>query len=313
MYSLNESECVTQQRKEMNSIKFIEINSKLFQFFGICIVNNHPHRHKLEIYSILLNFIIILILTTLLFVTHKYNNYILYSLDAVGYLGSVLELICPFCAHFIILFETIYFQNVQRKIWKNIKLIENELNDLNIDQQKNAASNFFKKYFIQFIMLNAICLINESIIISIIYFINFDPIWMRNWLIRMLSFITGRIAICQFLIFINYLTNRYELINQKLIQISTQRLTSMNNNKITRRNKYLIQCSRQQQIHELNKLKYLYNIMTNITIQINQRFGCSILGLITNFIICITVDYYWVFVNLYYKTYSFIGSMCSIL
>lgn len=310
----------------MIAIDFILKCSMLFQVCGICVIiesakkpfdlNNRNKENKLKklFVNIWLNLQLLLIILIIYFVYYHYYDYVFYKSDAIGNFGSNLELIFPILTHFIIVFETIYYKNLNIRMNKTIEIIDNIfIQKLNISLN-NCNRKFEKKYITSFILIIILTLSNELLIICAPgNSTENGKIYIRNWCARFLSINIGRIALFQYILYVHFMTNRLNIINNTLKSLQNQYLIDFiiykkknvkNLNKLIKNykiNNHLQLCQL------LNKMKLICNLLGDLTIKINRRFGWSILASMTNFFVCITIDLYWVYVNIHFGAHRPIG------
>lgn len=265
----------------MNEFK---INKKLtyfsiiFQIFGIC-----PALPDTKIIiSRILQFLIILnttILLTISLIIYNYEEFIFHSRDIIGKFTDVLELVAPIMAHMVAIFESIWTKRDQIKIWNKMTEFNFTMKDFKLICYKKEQRRFSIKFF----LLN-ITILSEIAIIMIASS-EAEYKWARHWYCRLYSNIVGRLGNLQLILYIEFLCSRIRNINKELVHISN--LTEL----------YFIEKIHLKIYKSIKKAKMAHSIFWDISETMNSRFGWSLLFSITNYFICLTVDFYWIFVH----------------
>lgn len=264
--------------KEFRITKNLTYFSIVFQIFGIC-----PALPDTKIIiSKIIQFLIILntaILLTITFIIYNYEELIFHSRDIIGKFTDVLELVAPIMAHMVAIFESVWARKDQNKIWNKITEFNLTMKDFKLICYKKEERRFSIKFF----LLN-ISILSEIAIIAIASSEG-EYKWSRHWYCRIYSNIVGRLGNLQLIMYIEFLCSRIRNINKELIHISN--LTEL----------YFIEKIHLRIYRSIEKIKLSHSIFWDISETMNSRFGWSLLFSITNYFICLTVDFYWIFVH----------------
>lgn len=267
----------------MNFKKQISPYSIIFKLCGLCAVTISNCKNKIDLILIFAVLINIIILFTGMYVVYLHEHLIFYSENAIGKFTDIIELSAPILAHIMANFETLFTRKHQTKIWENI--LETEII---LRNSVNKNSSQARNYAFKFLNLNLLSVLSEVLIIIIIWK---DLRWSRLWYARLFSNIVGRLIILQAIFYIEFIRNQISIINFELGEI--YKITNlMYTEKNMFNEKYRISVFR-----KLKKLKKLHSKMWYTTQRVNSRFGWSILAAVINYFICLTVDFYWIYVH----------------
>lgn len=264
--------------KEFKLKKNLIYFSIIFQIFGICPAL--PDTKKM-ISKILQSLIIlnISILLTITLIIYNYEEFIFHSRDIIGKFTDVLELIAPIMAHLVAIFESVWTKKDQKKIWNKINEFNFTMKEFKLICYKKEERRFLMKFF----LLN-ISILSEIAIIMIATSEG-EYKWSRHWYCRIYSNIVGRLGNLQLILYIEFLCSRIRNINNELIHISS--LTEL----------YFIEKIHLKVYESIKSIKISHSIFWDISETMNSRFGWSLLFSISNYFICLTVDFYWMFVH----------------
>lgn len=247
--------------------------SIFFQVFGICTI--FPRSKKIIKNLFILGSIInLLILSGIIFILFYYEKKIFYQRDIIGKFTDVIELAFPIFAHIISIIETLAKHKEHTKIWNKIIEANSNLDDFKSSVNKKQDKIYYRK----FILLNVISFASELLIIRYTI-VTDDHKWMKHWLVRMFSNFVQRLHNLHYILYVDLLLTRFRVIHEELKEISFRD----DNQKI-----YI----------KIKKIKSLHSNFWSISQCLNSRFGCSMLASIANYFICLTVDFYWMFVHL---------------
>lgn len=273
----------------MNFKKQISPYSIIFKLCGLCSFTISNSNNKMDLILLCTVYINLIILFIGIYVIYLYEDHIFYSENAIGKFTDIIELSAPIFAHMIANFETLFTRKHQKRIWENILQTEKILTK---SFKKN--SNQKKNYAFKFLILNLLSILSEVFILIII---GEDVQWSRLWYARLFSNNVGRIVILQAIFYIDFIRNQISIINFKLEEISKIR-NLIYTDKIIFNEKNTISL-----YNKLKVLKKLQSRMWYTTQSLNSRFGWSILAAVINLFICLTVDFYWIYVR--------VGSACK--
>lgn len=273
----------------MNFKNQISPYSIIFKLCGLCSLTISSNKNKIDLILLCAVYSNLIILFVGMYVVYLYEHLIFYSEDAIGKFTDIIELSAPISAHMIANIETLFTRKHQKEIWENILQTEIILKNCS---KKNSKQKI--NYAIKFLILNLISILSEILILIIIWT---DLRWSRLWYARLFSNIVGRLVILQAIFYIDFIRNQISIISFELGEIS-----KISNLMYTKRNIFN-EKHRIGLYKKLKVLKKLHSRMWYTTQSVNSRFAWSILAAVINFFICITVDFYWIYVH--------IGSACK--
>lgn len=264
--------------KEFKLTKHLTYFSIVFQFFGICpaLPDTKKIIRKIIQFLVVLNAIIVL---TISIIIYNYEEFIFHSKDILGKFTDILELAAPIMAHMVAIFESVWTKKDQKKIWNKIT----EFNCLMKRFKSVCYKNEERRFSIKFLLLN-LTILSEIVIILLIISME-EYKWSRLWYCRIYSNIVGRLGNLQLILYIEFLCSMTRNINNELIYIS--HLTES----------YYIEKIHLKVYKRIKRIKISHSIFWDISETMSSRFGWSLLFSITNYFICLTVDFYWVFVH----------------
>lgn len=214
-----------------------------------------------------------------------YENIIFAKGDPVSKFVDIIQLIFPICIHLIVILEGLIKSRLDYRMWEIINGLEEEFEEENISLERNN-SKMKRRYLLSMLF---ICLVPLCVEIDIIATITESPDWMRHWFARIFSFQITRIAIFHYLLTVDYISSRLQVLEGELINLGEY-------------------CTRNQL--ELpsdpvlyNRLKFIKRSHLKLWLLCshhNHRHSMFILSVISSFFVCLTVDFYWIYANLYY-------------
>lgn len=252
-----------------NHISYFSI---IFQFFGIC--NDLPNTKKFLIHLIFFGSIFnLLILMGTIFIIIPYEEHIFYPSDLIGKFTDIIQLAFPILAHFVAILETMAARKHQMKIWTRIVRGNLILKDLKSYVTRKEEKTYIKK----FIFFNLVSFLAEFAVISIATISN-DYRWRNHWFTRLFSNIVGRLLNLHYILYVDLIYSRIRIINDELKDI-------------------ILHGDNKQIFRKIQKIKMFHSNCWCISQSVNSRFGLSLLASITNYFICLTVDFYWMFIR----------------
>ncbi|ETN67097.1 hypothetical protein AND_001104 [Anopheles darlingi] len=153
------------------------------------------------------------------------------------------------------------------------------------------------------LIYNVVPATNEMIIISRI---SANLVWYRNCLLKVWFYILIRLADSFFLLHIEYIRNRYQMLNYELRVTTPVDLLGAGKSKRT---------LAPDVIHQrIVQLKRVQNYLKELNGAVNERFGWQLFGVITMLFIGTTIDGYWMYANLHYDSgkYKVESFLCGI-
>uniref|UniRef100_A0A182PZ00 Gustatory receptor n=1 Tax=Anopheles epiroticus TaxID=199890 RepID=A0A182PZ00_9DIPT len=222
--------------------------------------------------------------------------------DAAGTFADAIQFVIPLMVPFVSLVLAL----VKRSTQKQIAQLMDDI-DRSIESNGSAPhlldqfnSQLTDSVLTNMLVYNIIPAVNEFFIISRI---PGNPIWHRNWLLKVWFFILIRLGDSFFLVHVLYLRNRYRFINYELQQLASGLERDISPAAIHRR---------------LAHLKAFQNALKDLTGAVSDRFGWQLFAVITMLFICTTIDGYWMYASLHhdgnlYKVESFLCAISPVL
>lgn len=233
-------------------------------------------------------FIHIILLSTITILIRCYSKFVFFDGDLIGILTDVIQIAAPFCAHFIVIIVSLCSLWQQTKIWHLHGKIDVALMSLrfNVDQYTTTAiRQYFRKSFATY----CICFAIEM---RIIVYIGQNNIWRNHWLASIYSLIVCRSFHLWYILYVDYVSCRIEIINMELIRIGNRhnllRLRNSNDSAAT--------------VREIRVLKRVYSRLWKIGDLMEQSFGWAQLATVTSDFVRCTVNLYWNYAAYYFGT-----------
>lgn len=246
-------------------------------FFQIFTISSVTLPNTKKILSLILNFCAILnlfVLSAIVFLAFKYEEYIFYSRDIIGKFTDIIQLLAPIISHMVIIYESLRTKREQIKVWNKIILANSLL-----------KSGSYKKdelqYSIKFFLLNFLSILTEVVILVLE---KHDLKYTKLWYCKLYSNNVVRLENLQIILYVDLLGSRLRKINNEMKLLNNLSNVSSSNQK-TDLNTY----------KKIRKFKILHSILWDISQTLNTRFGWSLLFSIINYFVCLTVDFYWIF------------------
>lgn len=276
---------------------FLKLYSRYISFnqFWCIYQSHHPSNNNtngvLKTWLIVGPTLHLLLLSVITILCTIYEKNVFSQGDPVSHFVDVMQLVFPVSIHVIVIVEGMLKKRYDHQTKKLIDRLESAIAEEGIDL-KSCNSQLKRRYFIPAILVQLIALIVEIYIIATI---TESPDWVRNWIARIFSFAYARMAIFQYVFIVEYLSSRLAVISKDLLCLKEY---SMENKVNSSHDLYLwkkIAFAKQTHLH-LCRLCDLHN----------RRHSFFILGTMTSFFICLTIDFYWMYANMYYGDNIFI-------
>lgn len=230
-------------------------------------------------------------LTAILTLSTIYEKIIFAQGDPVSEFVDVIQLVFPVSIHIIVIIEGFFKTELDAKMRQIIEKLEDELENHGLELT-GSNRKLRRKYLIFAAFVQIVSLLVE---IDIIATITESPDWMRCWFAKIFSFVIGRLAVFHYLLIVEYISSRLSVLNEQLHGLQDycekNNLSSLYDPFLWRRVRFI------KESHL--KLWSLCDLH-------NERHSVFILGAMTSFFICLTIDFYWMYANLYYGDNIFI-------
>uniref|UniRef100_A0A182JPJ1 Gustatory receptor n=1 Tax=Anopheles christyi TaxID=43041 RepID=A0A182JPJ1_9DIPT len=218
--------------------------------------------------------------------------------DATGTFADAIQFVIPLTVPLASLVLSLFKRSTQKRIALLMDEIDRSMEVLGTIPGSLERFNhqLADDILTNMLIYNLIPAVSEFFIISRI---PGNPIWYRNWLLKVWFFILIRLGDSFFLVHVLYLRNRYQFLNDELHQLASTKARDISTEAIHRR---------------LVHLKAIQNRLKDLTGEVSDRFGWQLFAVITMLFICTTIDGYWMYASLHhdgnlYKVESF---MCGI-
>lgn len=271
--------------------EFFSKQTSFFQFWCIC-HSNSSYSTKITTWLNIGRIFHLLFILTLLILCTIYERNVFAQGDPVSKFVDIMQLVLPLTIHIIVIVEGFLKGQKDCEMRKLMDQVESEL-----EGQEVNLSPFNKtlkrKYYISMITVQTISLLME---ITIIATITESPDWMRNWFARIFSFALTRMAIFHYIFTVEYLSSRLKVLIKELMELheysNVNQLNSSHDSFLCKR---------------IEMIKSTHLKLWRISDIHNDRHSFFILGAITSFFLCLTIDFYWMYANLYYGDNIFIA------
>lgn len=253
-----------------------------FQLFAVCAF---APQKSIIIERLLIGWCIInfLILATISSLVVYYYKYIFFDSDAIGALTDVMQLAAPFCAHYIIIIESLYTKSKRLHVWQLMNQVDYSLTaTLKINTSKMVRLGM-KRYFIKAMLTQVICIATEIRIMAYIY-PNLE--WSRLWYAKFFTFSACRSNHLFYIFFVDMVKIRMEIIGEALLNLNRLWFVGGNSGKL--------------QLRQLAVLKEAYTKLWNASQIIDIVFGWSVLINVTANFVCLSVNLYWNYAAMYF-------------
>ncbi|XP_053667256.1 uncharacterized protein LOC128716362 [Anopheles marshallii] len=222
--------------------------------------------------------------------------------DATGTFADAIQFVIPLTVPLVSLLLSLSKRSTQKRIAALMDRIDQLcevhgttpgcLERFNYQLTQDILTNMF--------VYNVIPAVSEFFIISRIAG---NPVWYRNWYMKVWFFILIRLGDSFFLLHVLYLRNRYRFLHNALQLTVSTKVRDIAADATHRR---------------LLCLKEIQNLLKDLTGEVSDRFGWQLFGVITMLFICTTIDGYWMYASLHhdanlYKVESFLCGISPLL
>lgn len=268
-----------------------------FQICGNCPISLKGQKKIAEVLFSLISILYIIIIFGIFFIFYSYRDHIFHNYDPSGYFNEILQFVAPILAHLVILLESIFNRTIEKSIWRKIESLEKIVSKSNKNYDE-INLKFYKNFLLKFIALNVIGTLPEIYIIVSTKTSN--PEWARTWYGRLLSFYMTRSVIIQIILYIDFITTRLQILNKEMFMLIRNMESSWIILKQKNSFQYEIIC----------KQKRLNYLLFEISQSVNERFGWTLVMIMANFFLCITVDFYFIYLKIHYSSdFYFVGNL----
>lgn len=283
-------------KKNVTRTVYVHVFLLFFQLCGNCPISLKGQKKIAEVLFSLISTLYIIVIFGIFFIFYVYRDHIFHNYDPSGYFNDILQFVAPIFAHLVILLESIFNRTIEKSIWKKIESLEKIVSKSNKKYYDEINFKFYKNFLLKFIAMNVIGTLPEIYIIVSTKTSN--PEWARTWYGRLLSFYMTRSVIIQIILYIDFITTRLQILNKEMYLLIENMESALIILKKTNYFQYEIIC----------KQKRLNYLLCEISRNVNERFGWSLVMIMANFFLCITVDFYFIYLKIHYSSaFYFVG------
>lgn len=253
----------------MNSKRFIGSFIIIFQLFSLLppLVKGrrgHVQFHLWAIVNLALVFGEIALINV-------YIHEVFHATSSIGALLDSLQVFAPICNHFVMILETLAKPTEAERLWR----LMDEIDEL------STALNIRSYSFVGTVLRKAASLLMFGVFIeiAIVASIYWDfPSFARSWYFRIWSLNVVRVGVLELVMYLEWIANQMEMICTELDVIAL----------------------RERSLVHVCLLKEQHAKLWRFAGCFNDRFGWSMLMMVLNLFVCITVGLYWVITRLYF-------------
>lgn len=261
----------------MNSEIFLSAFIQLFQLFSLLPPNKlqtTPFNFKYFcfIFWSIINIGIALLELTLIYV---YKHETFHQTSVIGEILDIIQVFAPIFTHLIMIAETLTKVKLTNEMWQLMSEIEVEFSVLCI---KNFT--FMKRFILKFILCIILGVTSEIAVIASIYQ-DFEA-FTRSWYFRIWSINIVRFGIMEIILYTEWIGTQMDSIAFGLETVAAKKKASV----------------------ELYLIKNVHSKLWLFSDKYNRRFRWSILMMMINFSICITIGLYWVITRISFSVYD---------
>lgn len=262
--------------------QFFGIFSGVFVLFGIShTIPTSLTSRNLSKSTLWMGFISLVLLTALLVLFH-YHDMLLADTGALSTSISAYQLISPIVCHLVLIAESLFSVAVMDRMWSSVAEIEDLIQSSGVDVIQNN-SKFYRKYILKFVFSQLIPITIETFITVSSGIV---PAWQRHWISKTFSFNANRVAVMHHILWVDYLTSRGDFISQEMNSL----------NDFTKKVSVKPVFDRYS-FSRIGNLKKIHQSLWRLTQEVNERFKLLILATLTNNLLNITIDLYWIYGN----------------
>uniref|UniRef100_A0A182S4W5 Gustatory receptor n=1 Tax=Anopheles funestus TaxID=62324 RepID=A0A182S4W5_ANOFN len=268
----------------------------LFQLLGFSLVPLHGQALT-SLYTLTAVFVSLYIAGEIIVLVYSLTKpeAMFFLSDATGTFADAIQFVIPLTVPLVSLLLSLGKRSTQKRITGLMDRIDKLFEAHGTTPRCLESFNYqlTQDILINMFVYNVIPTVNEFFIISRI---SANPIWYRNWYLKVWFFILIRLGDSFFLLHVQYLRNRYQFLNNELQLTVSTKGRDISAETIHRR---------------LVDLKVIQNLLKDLTGEVSDRFGWQLFGVITMLFICTTIDGYWMYASLHhdgnlYKVESFL-------
>lgn len=254
----------------------ISLFISLFQFCALSTPQNPSNFWLTSVCSTLwaiLHFSLIFVEIGLVFV---YRHQTFHHGSTIGTFLDVVQVVAPLFTHMVMLTEAWYGRPLQQQVRRLFNRVHADQRNSRRGDFAVPIIGFVRKLLAKFVVVIAVGIYTE---ITILSSIGNDKSWLRSWYYRLWSTNVVRIGVLQFIAHIELVA--YDL---DAIAIELQGIKSVDD-----------------KLRKLRILKKRFLDLWLLTSVINDRFKVSILVVITNYFVLLTISLYWMCARLYFN------------
>lgn len=274
---------------------------QFFQAFSLFVPYSIAPKHCRTFHYIISINLIVPIIETTIFLHFK----TIHSNNIIEYICDLFQMLSPIFAHFMMTLEAISNRTAEIKMLKIIQYIENrnlsKFNKiiftkcrvcreyLNVENFRNE-SVFHQKFVVKFIVGIAIGIITETYLTSYIYYA--APKWSEGIYCRWWSLNVTRFSMFHWIMYVDWMTEQFTNIDINLEKLS--QLTRIE--KCCQLKRIVIDAQLNEQRRQYCRILLLMKLC-------NLRFRFSILWLICDIFLNLTINFYWILCRMHVNYY----------
>ncbi|CAD7086372.1 unnamed protein product [Hermetia illucens] len=260
--------------------------SGFFQLFYYCSMTYLPKdiqkSRKVEHFILAVTHLAIII--SIFTFIYFYPDLVYFNISLTVQSLDVAQICGPIIGHLVIICEAAFQEKSDQKIFNTIRIIDESSNRFFVEP---SNWRLIRRNFLRFIILASISPLPVFMIAAST--IRIMPQWAIGWLVRYWSLQVGLFSISQYVLYIQFLTERMDSIRQELDNLGNiaKLEVKWNSNRI---------------YDQLRLMKKVHSFGWYMASTVARRFRYSILAMMANTFIAFTTQGYWLFSRIYYRT-----------
>lgn len=257
----------------MNSKSFIGSFIIVFQIFSLLPPIVRGRRNHVQFYLwAIVNLTLVFFQVALIYV---YIHEVFHATSSIGALLDSFQVFAPICNHFVMIVETLAKPKESERLWR----LMDEIDEL------STALNIRSYAFVGTVLRKAMSLLMFGIIIEIAIvasiYLEF-PAFARSWYFRIWSLNVVRVGVLELVMYLEWIANQMRMICTEFDVIVLKDRNVVN------------VCLLKEQHTKLWRFAGCFN----------DRFGWSMVMIVLNLFVCITVGLYWVITRVYFARWD---------
>lgn len=263
-----------------------------YQLFGICSFTQ-PRNQRLEKFLKCWSLFHLFALLTNIVLCFIFFRSFIYAGDTFGTFTSIVQVSFPIFNHLIVKVESLFKRQVCYKFFDNRTKINFFLANINCNHEA-----FIRKALIKYIwkvsLVYVPCTVIETFIMVRLAYAETSRNWWVTWELTIFTYLTCRSALLFHMYFMDILSVYVQLLCTQIKSINIRNILFVGDCADS-------QISHQQYLYEKIKiLRKIYSLLCECRNCLNSAFGCSIFLIITNYMICTSINIYWNYASLHF-------------